>query len=124
MPHWPPLATELAATAAAHSATEKDRGSPAGARLVRRLAHWRLVPSWALFGGGDGDGAGGGGGRGGAVPSHSFCASVAAAATPPAAFVTATVARSPSISHTRTAILAVVSPLLCPNWLGLELGLR
>ena len=64
-------------------------------------------------GGGDG-GWGGGGGAPGGVPSHSFCASAAAAATPAAAFVTATVARSPSIAHTRTAILAVVSELLRP----------
>eukprot|EP00964_Phaeocystis_antarctica_P082953 scaffold52112_cov39-Phaeocystis_antarctica.AAC.1 len=66
------------------------------------MAHCRRVLIWALFGGGDGDGAGGGGGSGAAVPVHSFCASAAAAVTPPAAFVTATVARSPSIAHTRT----------------------
>jgi hypothetical protein len=40
---------------------------------------------------------------------------VAAAATPLAAFVTAMVAASPSIAHTRTAIRADVSVLLCPK---------
>ena len=121
------MATEANATSVAHSATVKDRGAPAlpGPKFVRPLAHFRKEPSRALFGGGAGgtggctgggdDGAGGGGGRGAAVPSHSFCASAAAAATPPAAFVTATVARSPSIAHTRTAIRADVSALLCPK---------